>query len=302
MLPVIALRCILGSQAMIEDDILTSRDFSHEAWTIDQPEHPASHPLVEKLVTETHATALLTAAVTSAINAFRQRTLSTVAAELHAYIPNPAGMKFGLDLMARDSHISIAAREALLVFFGHLEPCLEEMERYFADCKDLGVERAAALHQLSLANSWRLVCHSASDAIQELAIETEDRLPDLYNLSTGILQRLLNAAARGQSPCINADGQTYLPALPQRRRGARRLLHQPATIETLEYSGHIFVRDVSQGGLGLERARRIKEGDHATITLVSGRQFRGTVVWRKGARAGLQLSTPLSPQDPMLWG
>jgi hypothetical protein len=89
--------------------------------------------------------------------------------------------------------------------------------------------------------------------------------------------------------------------LPQRRRAARLLIHQPATIETASTRGRIVVRDVSQGGLGLERVRRIKEGETATIALPSGRTFHGTVLWRKGDRAGLRLSVPLLPNDPLLW-
>lgn len=274
-----------------------------EFWAPEAPETLSqSHPLMEKLVTDTHTAALMTAAVTSVINAFRDAAMPRAPSEFESYIPDASSLRFGLDLLTQEAHLSIEARAAVDGFFGHLQPCLQEIDRYFADARAIGVERAMALHRFSLASTWRLVCHSAADAVQELAKETEDRLPDLYNLSAGILQRLLDAAARGQSPCINAEGKPYLPALPQRRRGARRILNQPASISTAEYAGRVFVRDVSQGGLGLDRVRRVKDGDFATITLSTGRVLAGTVVWRKGPRAGLRLSTPLPAGDPMLWG
>lgn len=275
-----------------------------EIWGFDDAPHDLSisHPLVEKLVSETHSTALLTAAVTSIVNAFRQSGQSNHPTDLRMYLPQPQGMLLGLQLTAKDAQLSVPAHNAILEYFEHLRPCLEQIGSYLTDAETLGVERAAAVHQFSLASTWRLVCHSAADAIQELTIETEDRLPDLYGLSAGILHRLLSAAARGQSPCLSADGKAYLPALPQRRRGARCIIHQPATIKTAATSGRLFVRDVSQGGLGLERVRRIKEGDTATIVLSTGRSFHGTIVWRKGDRAGLRFSVPLSPSDPMLWG
>lgn len=273
-----------------------------EFWAPDEPEITSpSQPLMEKLVTDTHSAALMTAAVTSVINTFRDATIPRTPSDIESYIPDASGIRFSLDLLSQDAHLSIEARAALDAFFAHLEPCMQEMERYFSDARAIGVERAMALHRYSLASTWRLVCHSAADAVQELALETEDRLPDLYNLSAGILQRLLDAAARGQSPCVNAEGRPYLPALPQRRRGSRRILNQPASITTAEYAGRLFVRDVSQGGLGLDRVRRVKDGDFATVTLTSGRVLTGTIVWRKGARAGLRLTTPLPHNDPMLW-
>lgn len=303
MLPMIAGRCNLGSSAMNTTTALETLQHS-EFWALEEPQHDGStgHPLVEKLVSETHSTALLTAAVTSIVNAFRQTGPASHPADLRTYLPQPQGMLIGLQLTARDAQLSVPAHNAILGFFEHLRPCLEEIDSYLSDAESLGVERAAAIHQFSLASTWRLVCHSAADAVQELTIETEDRLPDLYGLSAGILHRLLSAAARGQSPCLSPEGKAYLPALPQRRRGARCIIHQPATIKTSTTSGRLFVRDVSQGGLGLERVRRIKEGDAATIVLSTGRSFQGTIVWRKGDRAGMRFSVPLSPSDPMLWG
>jgi hypothetical protein len=274
-----------------------------EVWPFEgQDEESKTHPLVEKLVAETHTTALLTAAVTSVVNAFRQPQNPRDPSGLKAYMPQPQGMMLGLQLLAQDAQLSVPAHQAILSYFEHLGPCLAEIDRYFADAETLGAERAAALHQFSLASTWRLVCHTAGDAVHELTLETEDRLPDLYGLSAGILHRLLSAAARGQSPCLSVDGKPYLPALPQRRRGARCIVNQPATINTQAYSGRLFVRDVSQGGLGLQRVRRVREGDVATIALSTGRSFHGTIVWRKGDRAGLQFAVPLSPGDPILWG
>lgn len=277
-------------------------DIDLDIWNFDAPdaEVPQTHPLMEKLVADTHSAALMTAAVTSVINAFKEAAAHEPS-QLRQYVPTPGGMILGLEMLAREAHLSVEADAAVRAFFSHLEPCLLEMESYFADAHTMGIGRANALHRYSLASSWRLVCLSAGDAVEALASETEDRLPDLYNLSAGILNRLLDAAARGQSPCLNADGKPYLPALPQRRQGARRVLHQPATLNCGGDVIRVFVRDVSQGGLGLERVRRVKDGDLVTVTLQTGRTFTGTVVWRKGARAGVRLADQLAPNDPLLW-
>lgn len=278
-------------------------DYGAGLWSFDSPEEGSPpNPLVEKLVTDTHSAALMTAAVTSAVNTFDAPQRSAVTGDLHNYVPDPTNIKLGLDILSRDAPLSMRAREAIGEFFVYLEPCLTDMDRFFNDAQTLGNDRAMALHRYSLARRWRLVCQSAANAVQALAEETEDRLPDLYNLSAGILHRLLEAAAVGQSPCITADGKPYLPPLPQRRRGARRSLQMPATLQHAGLTDKIFVRDVSQGGLGLEQVQRVSEGDAVTIVLETGRSFTGVIVWRKGSRAGIRLASPLSPNDPMLWG
>ncbi len=170
-----------------------------ESWLFDAapPVMSNGHPLVEKLVSETHSTALLTAAVTSIVNAFQPPGPAGHAADLRPYLPKPQGMLLGLQSTAKDAQLSVPAHSAIMAFFEDLRPCLGEIDSYLSDAETLGVERAQALYRLSLASTWRLACLSAADAVEELAVETEDRLPDLYGLSAGILHRLLSAAARG---------------------------------------------------------------------------------------------------------
>lgn len=276
-------------------------DFHYDVWTLDAPPLPV-HPLLEKLVNETQSAALLTAVIASAVNMLREPGVSKTQAELQMYMPNPAGMMFAVRVLARDVHLPAHAHASILAFFGGLEPCLRETERYFADASVLGLERACALHQFSLAGTWRHACHAAGDAVQDLNAETQDLLPELYALSAGILGRLLIAAAKGQSPCMSGEGKPFLPALPQRRLASRRLLQQTATLTVGGRTTRVRVRDVSQGGLGLEQTGRLRENAVVTVALATGRRFTGTIVWCKANRAGIRFTIPLTPNDPLLWG
>lgn len=139
-------------------------------------------------------------------------------------------------------------------------------------------------------------------AVAALCEEAGETLPELYFLSNGILQRLLAAAAKGKAPGIDRSGKPHLPTLPQRRRSARRMLGQPGVAASGGRLLRVFVRDVSQGGMGLEQASCLEAGDPVTLELQTGRRFSGTIVWRRGPRAGLKFNTPLSPNDPLLWG
>jgi hypothetical protein len=62
-----------------------------EFWAPEAPEVTSpSHPLMEKLVTDTHSAALMTAAVTSVINTFRDATIPRTASDIASYTPTPA--------------------------------------------------------------------------------------------------------------------------------------------------------------------------------------------------------------------
>ncbi|MEZ5899019.1 MAG: PilZ domain-containing protein [Hyphomicrobiaceae bacterium] len=271
-----------------------------DPWT-DPPEVEPANPLLEKLVTDSQGAALLTAAISSTINAMSKPGVMCSPSDLQSYLPNANGMALALRILERHNQLP-DVHDAISTFVAGLDPALREMEHYFSDCGMIGVERAIALHQLSLAQVWRHASDIAAEAIWNLDRSTQAALPELYNLSAGILMRLLNAAARGQSPCLNANGHPFLPALPQRRRAARRILGQPATVTVDRCTQYAFVRDVSQGGIGLEQVNGLVEGENAVVALSTGRRFTGTVVWQKAQRAGIRLTVALNPNDPLLWG
>ena len=273
-----------------------------DSWSLHR-ETGSFSPLLEKLITDTQSAALLTAATTSAVNAMRQPGVVHTPTELQSYLPDPNGMLFAMRVLERQSHLPSSTTAAVSTFFASLDPALGEMERYFADANLIGVERAMALHQFSLANIWRRASYTAAEAVTELAQVNQACLPSLYELSAGILCRLLKAAAQGQSPCLMANGQPFLPALPQRRRAARRILGQPATVTLDGTTQRVYARDVSQGGIGLEQVEiPLPAGEIAVVTLCTGRRFTGTVAWHKTRRAGISLTVPLAPNDPLLWG
>jgi hypothetical protein len=129
------------------DTTVASDTLAHpEIWVFDDapPDISIGHPLVEKLVSETHSNALLTAAVTSIVNAFRQSRHPGHPNDLKTYLPQPQGMLLGLRLTAKEAQLSVPAHNAILDFFEHLSPCLAEIDSYLSDAETLGVERAAA--------------------------------------------------------------------------------------------------------------------------------------------------------------
>ncbi len=74
----------------------------------------------------------------------------------------------------------------------------------------------------------------------------------------------------------------------------RALLHFRARYQS------VIVRDVSHGGMKLEKAFGLVPGDVVTIVLLSGRAFQGKVMWSVAPFCGLAFETPLDLQDPLL--
>ena len=271
----------------------------HHSYQTD-PDQSAS--VFESLVCETHTAALLTAAMTSVANTLKNLSTARTEVELGPYMPHDPTVVIAFRRWASEADIGIATLSALASYFSDLEPARRQTSRYFADANVIGPDRAAALHQFALTGAWRGVCRSAVSAVKQLNTEIEERLPELYALNAGVLVRLLEAAAQGESPCVDARGQPYLPALPQRRQTSRRMVGQAAMVTIDGAKFRAYVRDVSAGGFGLDQVPIIEAGKTAVIEMITGRRFTGAVVWYKQGRAGVRFVRPLTPNDPLLWG
>jgi hypothetical protein len=61
-----------------------------------------------------------------------------------------------------------------------------------------------------------------------------------------------------------------------------------------------FARDISAGGIGLERVASMLPGEQVLVTLENGRSFGGLVAWGTEDSAGIRFATQLSAVDPLL--
>lgn len=261
----------------------------------------ASMPILEALVVETHSAALLTATIASAVNAFKNPNSERSEKELRPYVPPEPALISVLRNGMLETDLDRDTVAVIVDFFDDLVPARAALDQYFSDANHLGPERAAALHLLGLSNAWRRGCDHALVAVRQLHGYL-GRLPAQYASNSRVLIDLLQDAARGGSPCLDANGKIALPDLPQRRQSARRTICQPCTITYNRTTVEAFVRDVAPGGFGLERAPQMAPKSLVLIELPSGRRFTGVVAWSKGSTAGIRFSRTLLPNDPLLTG
>ncbi len=258
-------------------------------------------PMLEALVCEVHSAALLTAAITSAVNAFPREGSVRSADGLRPYIPSEPAIVSVLRNGMLETDLNEHTVRLVIQYFDDLAPARIALDRYFAEANHIGEDRAATLHLLTVSTAWRRACQDALLAVRQLHSELL-RLPAQYTSNSKLLNNLLQDAIMGGSPCLDAEGQIALPDLPQRRQSARRTVCQPCQLTYNRATSQAFVRDVSPGGFGLERVPQLVPKTQVEIEMPSGRRFSGVVAWSSGSSAGIRFARPLLPNDPLLSG
>lgn len=85
---------------------------------------------------------------------------------------------------------------------------------------------------------------------------------------------------------------------PLERREAPRhaILHSHGRLQCVD------MREISRGGVKLDRAFGLKQGDVVSVELLSRRILNGTVAWSIAAFCGIVFDQPLAENDPALMG
>ncbi len=267
-----------------------------------EPQYPdSSMPMLEALVCEVHSAALLTAAIASAINAFKRDSMVRGEGMIRPYVPGEPAIISVLRNGMLETDLDEDTVRLVTQLFDDLTPARIALDEYFSDASQIGEDRSAALHLLTLSTVWRRACQDALLAVRQLHADLR-QLPTQYTSNSKLLNNVLQDAIMGGSPCLDAAGNIALPDLPQRRQSARRTVCQPCQLTYNRVTHKAFVRDVSPGGFGLERVPHLVPKTVVQIELPSGRRFTGVVAWCSGSSAGVRFTRPLLPNDPLLTG
>ena len=256
--------------------------------------------LNEALLCEVHTAAILTATLTSGINSFNDQALDIGPGALKPFVPEDMAALDRLKSLLLETDLSVDDLIFLTEFQAGVTAGRVTIGNYFNDAETIGQHRAAVVHRHTLELAWRQNCRLAILALRELDAHVAPELPELYVQNSRVLVALLAGASNGWRPCIDADGQLYLPPLPQQRRWPRRALLQNCRISFRNQTAEVFVRDLSAGGLGLDRAPPMIRGELVTVDLENGRKLRGIVAWSSGPSVGVRFLATLKPADPLL--
>lgn len=265
-------------------------------------EHHAELLLVRAFVEEAHTTALFAAGVASAVNyaqmSITAEPLIEARSLISSYQSNIANwphhvlseeLSFDTIQLMSDMDETIRRGRASLLSFE-------------IDGKAIGFHRAVPLHVTKLATAWREVAAIARALVASLRKDLAPIFSDEFAASANHLIKILDGVVNGSSECCRPDGKIVLPRLAERRRAPRHALLQSVLVRAGNAEFRAFANDISSGGMGLMRMPPLAAGTRITIELAVGRSFRGTVVWSRGANAGIAFDEPLSATDPLIFG
>lgn len=269
---------------------------------VDRGQDLEGYALLEALVCETHTAALQTATTTSAVNALKMEGRIEDPRRIVDFVPHEPPILRAARVMFEDLGLEGNAVDAIETFFDQLGPARASLEQFLADLPALGAARAEVLHRARITSSWQLACRGAVIAVKAFDQQFRYNLSERYAETVPVLVSLLNSAAQGLQPCIDAGGRPFMPELPQRRLAARKALFQECTLRHSRKVIRALARDISTGGLGLDSAPGLHVGELVVVELLSGRRLMGCVAWIKGRSAGIRFGTPLPPNDPLLFG
>lgn len=256
--------------------------------------------LSQALVAECQSLAMTTAVVTSGANSLIDDGLWIGPSDLQPFVPRDLDRFRYIREQFLDSEDTPSGLASVEEFIGSAEEGSRLLDRYFAEADHLGPRRAGVLHFERLSRAWRQTCAVARDALDEVASAVGPVVPELHRQNDRILVGLLAGAGNGWRPCIDSQGRLIAPPLPQQRRWPRLAVFQDCQLVHPGGEYRAFVRDVSAGGLGLDRVSELKRGTGVIVIMESGRRFVGSVAWCEGSTAGIKFPAPLPASDPML--
>jgi hypothetical protein len=84
------------------------------------------------------------------------------------------------------------------------------------------------------------------------------------------------------------------------RSDERHQIRKHAILQCRDRTQTVLVRDISRTGMKVQNAFGLVAGDAVSIEFLTRRTFEGTVVWSVPPYCGIEFTTPLAEDDPLL--
>lgn len=286
------------SQTVLRANALPARARVGEAPRMGGPSLHAA--FIENVVADIQSLATSVAVITTAVNAMTDCHLRLSAGEISVHAPDLPALRRLISAFDMEVTADAPIVDQTLDLIEEIADALEALSHYLDDSAQLGPGRAASLHASRLARIWRPLSKRMAKVLQAWEPTHEGLIPELYQQNSRVLVGLLAGAAAGFKPCLDRHYRLHVPDLPQKRRWYRRSLLKDCRVLQGAHEQSAFVRDVSAGGLGLERVTGLERGMDVTVRVDGGRQFRGTVTWCSEGKAGIRFHRRLDARDPMI--
>ncbi len=254
---------------------------------------PQSRYLQAALIREARDISLLVAVSGSIVNVLATGQRLGLRSSLAAYVPpTPSVMPSAIKQM---SHMDDARNNAVqgLVSFYALVSFARNATLVFADKREKS-RKSPGVPIESLAEAWRAAAKQGINVLKLLdndEARAEFGQKDKYAAQR--LVELLRGVELGRAPCVRIDGVVIVPGWIERRPQVRRQVVRPTEVAINGTNHTMVIRDISEGGIGLEGNAAAEPGDRVSIKLESGTHVSGIAVWSSDGRLGVKLDHQL---------
>ncbi|MEQ1578669.1 MAG: PilZ domain-containing protein [Hyphomicrobium sp.] len=253
--------------------------------------------LFERYTSEIYSSALSCAVILSCFNAIRFDRKITLPAELRSHVPVTP---MTLTAIAASNFADLMDPEtaaALNSFRYYLENGKRHLFENLVPGRfgsSIRFETLKVMH-----DAFRSAGHFILRVVKDLTCVHSRMGTSAWISQLTAVSAELEAASRGASPYFK-DGAFCLPLPSRRMREMRFQLNSEAVLTYRGTTRRVVIRDISQGGIGVEGAATMHPGSSVQVQLPTGRQLEGEVCWQNGTRAGIILSQRLPASDPLM--
>ena len=252
-----------------------------------------SRYLQAALIREARDISLLVAVSGSMVNVLATGQRLGLRTSLAAYVPPlPSVLPSALRQLTQMDEAENKAVQGLVSFYA-LVSFARNATLVFADKREKS-DMNEGVPVESLAEAWRAAAKHGISVLKLLdnsEVRTEFGQKD--KIAAQRLVELLRGVELGRAPCVRIDGIVIVPGRVERRVQVRRQVTRPTDVTINGVNHKMVVRDISEGGIGLEGNTGAEPGDRVSIKLECGAYVSGVAIWNSDGRLGVKLDQQL---------
>lgn len=261
------------------------------------PGKPETGRVVVQILDEIVNASVLIAVTTAIANAAEKGERAVRTSELAVYTPALTPVFHGLVDKLLGGNADLSVCQSVQNYCARLSLAQRMSQAFGNERRDSG--DVAIIDPELLSDTWRRACGAAIACIENLT-PPSDATPKNRAGPNAHTLAILRMAARGASPCIEADGRITIPGWAERRREPRRSVQRAASLQIGQRMMPVMIRDVSTSGLGLDCPAEATPGERVVVRLPGNRMLPGEVAWADGKRIGIRLDQRLVESDQLL--
>lgn len=238
----------------------------------------------QELIDELFVSSICIVAATSIFRSLSHKRHVRLSAEATRYLPWPPVLFQTLPRDVAVQQLGLSTVDHLTDIYARLVALLKELPA----TDDWLTQSAASPDEWKQrADRWADLCGEVRLFI--LVLCDGSSIPGFRKWARGLeIEGLLKSARYGGTPCLRSDGVIITPIWFDERREPRIPMNLTTSFECGGVTTRVVLRDLSLSGYCVVSAPSLPTGSVVTLTLPTGHQLRGRVMWSCGGSLGIK--------------